>query len=160
MEKRKINKFNGEIIFLSYFSSGFFPKAPGTFASALTIPLIYWLGKLNLPLFFFIPFLVTTTIFTCFITDHVQKKYELHDPGWIVMDEVLGMLTTWLFYRGSGIKELLLIFILFRIFDIFKIWPATFFDKKVHHGSGTILDDIVSGIYAGASFLLINYYLL
>lgn len=156
MEVKKINKFEGEIAFLSFFWSGFFPYAPGTFASALTIPLLYFFGVFKAPFFFYIPILVIGTVLSCFITDYVQKKHELHDPSWIVIDEVLGMFTCWLFYLGNDPLWLFILFALFRFFDIVKIWPASYFDKKVTHGSGTILDDIVSGIFAGLVFLLIK----
>ena len=49
--------------------------------------------------------------------------------------------------------------LIFRVFDIFKIWPATYFDKKVTHGSGTILDDIISGVFAGIVILIGKYFL-
>ena len=159
MNTKKINKLDIEIIFLSFFWSGFVPFAPGTFASALTLPILYFLGSFNAPFILFIPFLIIATTFSCLIAEIVQKKYGLHDPGWIVMDEVLGMLTTWLFYRGNDLRMLFLIFVLFRIFDIFKVWPASYFDKKVTHGAGTIIDDIISGVFAGLVFLLISNYI-
>ena len=90
----------------------------------------------------------------------VQKQLELHDPQWIVVDEVLGMATAWLFIQEFTILHLSIIFGLFRFFDIIKFWPASYLDKQVDHGAGTILDDIVSGIYAGAAYLLIYYFFL
>jgi phosphatidylglycerophosphatase A len=84
-----------------------------------------------------------------------------HDPQWIVIDEVLGMTTAWLFIQNHNLLHLSILFALFRFFDIVKIWPASFFDKKIEHGAGTILDDIVSGIYAGMTysvmFRLLNF---
>lgn len=76
------------------------------------------------------------------------------------MDEVLGMWTAWIFTLGGdqSLISLVIIFALFRVFDIYKIWPASYFDKKVTHGAGTILDDIVSGIFAGVSYLAIHYF--
>jgi len=156
--KSSINKTNPSTIFLSYFGTGFSPKAPGTMGSLATIPLLYGLHKLNFSLYVWIPVLIIWTLFTCWLTERVQKKHGLHDPQWIVMDEVLGMMTTWLFITSHSWTHYLLQFVLFRAFDIFKIWPATFFDKKVKHGSGTILDDIISGIYAGLAYLLIAHY--
>jgi phosphatidylglycerophosphatase A len=89
------------------------------------------------------------------VAESVQKELKLHDPQWIVIDEVLGMTTAWLFIRTHNLLHLMIIFILFRFFDIVKIWPASYFDQKVHHGAGTILDDIVSGVYAGLIYLVI-----
>jgi phosphatidylglycerophosphatase A len=141
-----------EIMFLSFFGTGFLPKAPGTWGSLATIPFLYFLGRFNAPFFVYIPFLLIVTFISCYIAEMVQNQMKLHDPGWIVIDEVLGMLTTWLFIQEHNIYHLALIFVLFRGFDIFKIWPATYFDKKVTHGAGTILDDIISGIFAGVTY--------
>jgi phosphatidylglycerophosphatase A len=147
-----------EVLFLSAFGIGFIKYAPGTFGSLVVLPLLYLLGQFNPPFFIFVPFLLIFTFFSCYIAEITQKKYKLHDPGWIVIDEVIGMFVTWLFVRDNNLLHLLILFVLFRIFDIIKIWPASYFDKKVTHGAGTILDDVVSGIYAGIiGMLLIKY---
>ncbi len=147
-----------EVLFLSAFGIGFIKYAPGTFGSLVVLPLLYLLGQFKPPFFIFVPFLLIFTFISCYIAEITQKKYELHDPGWIVIDEVIGMFITWLFVRDNNLVHLLILFVLFRIFDIIKIWPASFFDKKVTHGAGTILDDVVSGIYAGfVGMLLIKY---
>ena len=147
-------------MFLSFFGLGFSPKAPGTVGTLGIVPVLFYLSQINVPKIFFIPFIIIVTCFSCYITDVVQKKMELHDPQWIVIDEVLGMMVTWLFSSKSGVVPFLIMFALFRFFDIVKIWPASYFDKKVHHGSGTIIDDIVSGIYAGITYYFIEKYLL
>lgn len=146
-----------EILFLSFFGAGFLPKAPGTWGSLAITPFLYLLGTFNPPFFLFIPFLVILTILSSYIADIVQKKYNLHDPQFIVIDEVIGMFVTWLFIPQHNLINLILCFILFRIFDIVKIWPASYFDKKVDHGAGTILDDVISGLYAGLTLVLLNY---
>jgi phosphatidylglycerophosphatase A len=146
--------------FLSFFGTGYAPKAPGTVGSLATIPLILLLDFLNFNLFFLILLISFTTLIACIIAENVQKQKGLHDPGWIVIDEVIGMLITWCFLFPSVEPiDLALIFIFFRVFDIFKIWPATFFDKRVKHGSGTILDDVISAFYAGFACLLCKYLL-
>jgi phosphatidylglycerophosphatase A len=158
MINKKINKLSPSIVFLSFFGSGFTPKAPGTAGSILSVPFLYVLAisKISPPIIWAI--LILLTIYSSYLAHLVQTKYEVHDPQWIVIDEVLGMITTWLFYPSASIVHLLIVLILFRFFDIVKIWPASYFDKKVNHGAGTILDDIISGIYAGVSyFLLIRY---
>ena len=144
-----------EILFLSFFGVGFLPQAPGTWGTLATLPFLYLLGLFNPPFFLFIPFLLILTAGSCFIAEHIQKKYELHDPQWIVIDEVLGMSVTWLFSLKYSLTHLIIQFVLFRFFDIVKVWPASYFDKKIEHGAGTILDDIVSGVYAGLVYLLI-----
>lgn len=147
-----------DILFLSFFGVGFLPKAPGTWGTLATLPFLYLIGKLNPPYFLFIPFIVIVTIISSFVADSVQKNFKLHDPQFIVIDEVLGMMVTWLFIQTHNLSHLILLAILFRVFDIKKIWPASYFDKEVHHGAGTILDDLVSGVYAGLVYLIINHY--
>lgn len=148
-----------EILFLSFFGVGFLPKAPGTFGTLATLPFLYVLGLFHPPFFFFIPFLLILTAGSSFIADKVQRELNLHDPQWIVIDEVIGMSITWLFTTSYSLQHLLLQFVLFRFFDIVKIWPASFFDSKVEHGAGTILDDVISGIYAGLVYLLITAFI-
>jgi phosphatidylglycerophosphatase A len=149
-----------DILFLSFFGVGFIPFAPGTFGSLAILPFLYILGKFNPPFFLFIPFIIISTIVSSFIAEIVQKQLKLHDPQWIVIDEVIGMSVAWLFIGEHTFTRLLILFVLFRFFDIVKIWPASYFDKKVTHGAGTILDDVVSGIYAGLVFLVIKIFLL
>jgi phosphatidylglycerophosphatase A len=147
-----------DVLFLSFFGVGYLPVAPGTWGTLATLPFLYTIGRFNPPFFLFIPFIVIVTIISSFVAESVQKNLELHDPQFIVIDEVLGMTVAWLFIQFHNLSHLILLFILFRFFDIIKFWPATYFDKKVHHGAGTILDDIVSGIYAGLVYLVINHY--
>ena len=86
---------------------------------------------------------------------------KTHDPQWIVMDEVIGMLVTWSFvFPSVNYNVLLPVLGLFRVFDIIKIWPASYFDKKIKHGFGTIVDDIISGLMAGSILWAINNYYL
>ncbi len=148
-----------DILFLSFFGVGYAPFAPGTFGTIAILPFLYFMGRFNPPYFLFIPFIIILTIISSFIAEIVQQKFKLHDPQWIVIDEVIGMSIAWLFIAQHTILHLFILFILFRFFDIIKIWPASFFDKKVTHGMGTILDDVVSGIYAGLIYLVINFFL-
>lgn len=78
------------------------------------------------------------------------------------MDEVIGMLVTWAFvFPSTDPLDIFLVFIIFRVFDIKKIWPATYFDKQVTHGFGTIFDDVISAIYAGlVVYCIKNFYLI
>ena len=111
------------------------------------------MGFFIVPFFIFIAFIFILTIISCFLAEAVQKKYKLHDPGWIVIDEVVGMSITWLFIQKHNLLHLFVLFALFRFFDIVKFWPASYFDKDVTHGAGTILDDVVSGFFAGIVYL-------
>lgn len=144
--------------FLSTFCVGYAPFAPGTFGSIATLPIILLLAWLGINLLGLLILILVLTITSCIATHYIQKKYGLHDPQWIVMDETIGMLITWAFSMGTDWKNLLIVLILFRFFDIIKFWPASYFDK-MEHGAGTILDDVVSGVMAGIILILGNYFL-
>ena len=141
--------------FLSWFFTGKFPKAPGTVGSLATLPLIYLIHALHFNIYHLILFITALYATAVTVTQKVQMQFELHDPQWIVIDEVIGMLVTWAFVPTVDFPNLFLVFSLFRLFDIIKFWPASYFDR-LHHGVGTITDDVVSGIYAGISCYLIQ----
>lgn len=143
------------VLFLSWFYTGKFPKAPGTIGSLATLPLIYLLHHLQFNTYSLIALIIFLFISAVYVTENVQKKFNLHDPQWIVIDEVIGMLITWSFVQTIDFPTLFLVFGTFRFFDIIKIWPASYFDR-LHHGAGTITDDVVSGLYAGIITVLIQ----
>ncbi len=83
-----------------------------------------------------------------------EKILDRPDAGPIVIDEILGMfITLTLAPNGSG--SWILGFALFRIFDIFKPFPVSWFDKKIHGGIGIMMDDVMAGLYALAALQLI-----
>lgn len=137
------------IIYLTWFGAGRAPKAPGTFGTLAALPFIYAWSLIGLSTWINLLVIAALTLLACLAADKIQKEQQLQDPQWIVIDEVLGMALTWAIALPSTVSGWTIAFILFRIFDIVKIWPANFFDKKVKNGAGTILDDIVSGVYAG-----------
>ncbi len=137
------------IIYLTWFGAGRAPKAPGTFGTLAALPFIYAWSLLGLPTWINILLITVLTVLACLAADKIQKEQQLQDPQWIVVDEVLGMALTWAIALPTTLAGWVLAFCLFRLFDIVKIWPASFFDKKIKNGAGTILDDTVSGIYAG-----------
>ncbi len=146
------------VLFLSWFYTGKFPKAPGTIGSLATLPLIFFLHYININIYSLLTLIVALYVAAVIVTEHVQKKYQLHDPQWIVIDEVIGMLITWSFVRTIDFPILFLVFSLFRFFDIVKIWPASYFDR-LHHGFGTITDDVISALYAGIITMLVQKFL-
>ena len=145
--------------FLSFFGTGYFPKAPGTMGSLATIPLILGFNYFNVSLINTLIFTAILFIIACFVADYIQKKENVQDPGWIVIDEVIGMLITWLFiFPKVDPINLFLVFVFFRFFDIVKIYPANWCDKNIKSGMGTIIDDVVSALYAGLLVWMINYF--
>jgi len=144
---KKLNIF--EKYSLSFLGLGLVPKAPGTFGSLGALPLFYLYVTLNISLPVQVLIIVLTTIVSSFIIQKVQDKTGAHDQGWIVVDEVLGMLVAWLFVTKTTVLSALLVFLFFRFFDIVKVWPANIADKRIHNGFGVIADDLVAGLHAG-----------
>lgn len=134
----------------TWFFSGKSPVAPGTVGSFCTLPFVYILYPLG---FWGI---LTGTLITFFIgipaIETVLKKTTSKDPGFVVIDEVAGQTATFLLATlicpELKLWHLLLGFALFRLFDIIKIWPASYFDSKVHSPFGVMMDDIIAGLYA------------
>lgn len=154
-----LRSFKPENFFLSFFGAGYAPFAPGTFGTLATMPIIIAIIKFQIPIYFLIPFYFTTFIFSTFLIDYVQKKQELEDPSWIVIDEVLGVLVAAPLIVEDTWWHYLLIFILFRIFDISKLPPINLIDKKLKNGFGVIFDDIVAGVYTAISYKIIIFVL-
>ncbi len=71
------------------------------------------------------------------------------DPGPIVLDEVVGMLIT-LALLPVGVSGAIAGFVLFRVFDVIKPFPAARFEK-LHGGLGVMADDAMAAIYANLS---------
>ena len=75
------------------------------------------------------------------------------DPGPIVLDEVVGMLIT-LAFIPVGVSAALIGFVLFRIFDVIKPFPARRLEA-LHGGLGVMADDAMAAIYANVSLRLV-----
>ena len=138
-----------EILFLSFFGVGFVKFAPGTMGTLASLPIFIIFSICTVPILLMAPLLLFATAAGCYLADNAQKKFECHDPSWIVIDEVLGMGFAWMFLPEFSPLNIAALFILFRLCDILKPFPANIFDQKVRHGVGVILDDVISGVYAG-----------
>lgn len=140
--------------YLSAGGIGYFPVASGTLGSLAAIPLIYLSNGLSF--YSLMAILILLTALATVSIGHLESKMNVHDPSWIVIDEVLGMFIAWVLVGRSDPISLVFIFIFFRFFDIFKFWPANFFDRQQSSFS-VIADDLVSGLYAaGASVIVLH----
>jgi len=147
-------KINFNTIFVSVFGIGFIPIASGTFGSLAGLLIGYILYLINFNLFFIIiPLLF---IFGVIASNTYQKQTGEKDSSVIVIDEVVGQLIAMIFVVDN-LTLVLCSFIIFRIFDIFKPWPASYADKKMDGGLGVMLDDVFAGIYAAIVIYLIGY---
>ena len=127
------------------FYSGYLPKAPGTWGSL--VGLLLFLLLQNLSLHFYIAFVAGLFIVGSFAAGETEKILDTRDPGIVVIDEIVGMLIALTAIPLTPLN-LLLGFILFRIFDIVKPFPIRLIDQRFHGGLGIMLDDVVAGIYA------------
>ena len=87
-----------------------------------------------------------------------KGKTKTHDQNQIVIDETLGMLITCLPLTFLAITHLywalFIAFVLFRVFDIVKVWPTRIFDR-MRNPLGVMLDDAMAGVYAAIVLTLI-----
>ncbi|MBL7665547.1 MAG: phosphatidylglycerophosphatase A [Bacteriovoracaceae bacterium] len=135
-------------LFLSFFGVGCAPIAPGTFGSAAGILVLFYIAKFDVSLLVLCLLNLTVTIAAIFAVDYYQQQTKNFDPGWIVIDEVVGIIWAWCFVPEASLVNFILVFLLFRIFDIFKPWPVSYFDH-LKSGFGVVMDDVVSGLLAG-----------
>lgn len=136
---------------LSWFGCGYAPKAPGTIGSLGALPL-----GLLLALIGGWPLLLISAALL-FAVGWRAADAELpgddSDPGWIVVDEVVGMWIT-LAAIPLGVFWIAAAFGLFRLFDIVKPWPVSVADRNVGGGLGVMLDDVLAGVYAAGILLI------
>ena len=93
-----------------------------------------------------------------YVSNAWEKHVGTQDDGRIVIDEFAGMWIAMLPLTLPGFftpTNLLLSFILFRLFDIWKPWPIGLLDKNVKGGLGVMIDDVVAGIFAAVGLLLL-----
>jgi len=131
---------------------GRIPAAPGTWGSLAA--LIPWLFIRNLSLPIYVMILAGLFIVGFFVAGSAEKILNSPDSGCIVIDEILGIFIT-LTAAPNHPGAWLLGFFLFRVFDILKPFPVSWFDQHIHGGLGIMLDDVMAGLYSLASLHLI-----
>ena len=129
---------------------GYAPFASGTFgtlAGVALYPVFDALRASSVPLYLVsVAALIAAAIV---IAGEAEGLFGEKDSGKITIDEVAGYVTATLFVRPS-LAAIVASFVLFRLFDVWKLWPASYFDERVSGGAGVVLDDVVSGLYANA----------
>ena len=149
-------------IFNTLFGIGYSPVAPGTVGSIFSIVILYFLIK-----FVSYSFLVIIFLIIFFTSLKLIEKYsnllKSHDSSTIVIDEFLGIFLIILFYDylkfTNDFTMFLLILILFRFFDILKIFPINWVDKNIKNSFGVVLDDLLAGVYSIIVLYSINVFI-
>ena len=157
-----INKIN--FLFVTLFGVGKIKKIPGSFASLVTTLFLFFLFHIlnvspNIVLFaIVIVFLISLYAVNVFIKDLTNK-----DPKEIVIDEFIGQSIPICLYEvvhnmpketDQILKYYFIMFILFRIFDITKPFPVSYYEKNFQNSFGVIMDDVCAGLYVVAILVL------
>ena len=151
-------------LFVSIFFVGYIKFAPGTWGSLVALLILFPIVKFTplsfggLIIIFIILFFISNLCINYF-SNFTNSKDSKH----IVIDELLGIFSILIFYDLIFIYNdfitLVLIFFIFRLFDIIKIFPANYIDKNLKNGYGVIMDDIVAGIYTILTLMILNVFI-
>jgi phosphatidylglycerophosphatase A len=130
--------------------AGFFPVAPGTAGAAVgaaLVALLWWKGPPPADQeLLLIAAIVAVYFLGVWAATEAEKHFGRTDPGAVVIDEVAGQFATLLCAPHHNWKWLLAGFLLFRIFDVIKPFPA----RRAEHlpgGWGIMTDDVIAGFY-------------
>lgn len=145
----------------TFFYVGLLPKIPGTWGSLTALPFAVILHNIG-----GFPALLIATLIVFFVgwwaTIRETAGRENHDPGEIVIDEVVGQWITLLPASFMFAKHdlplmwpaLVAGFIFFRLFDITKPWPVSWADRK-ETAFGVMFDDVLAGILAAIATIML-----
>ena len=148
---------NINFLFVTLFGIGKIKKIPGSFASLATTLFLFFLFHIfnvapnTVLIFLIIIFFISLYAVNIFIKNLVNK-----DPKEVVIDEFIGQSIPICLYEiaHEGAKETqqvltsyFIMFILFRIFDIVKPYPVSYYDKNFKNSLGIIMDDVCAGLY-------------
>jgi len=142
------------LYFLAFgLGSGAMPFAPGTFGTLMAIP--FYLALRSLPLTAYIIFVIAFFALSAYLCDRLSREIHVHDHPGMCIDEFAGFFVT-MINAPHGVGWIILGFILFRIFDIWKPWPIGLIDEKVTGGVGMVLDDVVAGLFSCAIIQILS----
>ena len=150
-----INKIN--FLFVTLFGIGKIKKIPGSLASlATTLFLFFLFHILNVsPNIVFISVIIIFFI-SLYAVNIFIKDLENKDPKEVVIDEFIGQSIPLCLYEVAHnvpketseiLKFYFIMFILFRIFDITKPFPVSYYEKNFKNSIGVIMDDVCAGLY-------------
>ena len=156
MEKMKAPIFKNPFTFIATgFGIGALPFAPGTWGSLEGV-LLYLLFS-SLSLCWYLILTVAVILLGVVCCHFTVKAWNQEDPQQLVIDEIAGFLVT-MIAVPARVQWIVLGFILFRFFDIWKPWPISWLEKKIPGGLGVMIDDIAAGMIAFAILQLVIYF--
>jgi len=136
------------VIVAAWGPCGYSPIAPGTVGTLGAVPLFWLIRDLPLPLY------LVTLLGLFAVAVHAAARagayWQVADASPIVIDEVVGYLVAGALVPWSWPAAAAL-FVLFRLMDVVKPWPASAFDR-LKNGLGVVMDDVVAGAYAYLAF--------
>ena len=157
-----MNKIN--FLFVTLFGIGKFKKIPGSYASLITTIFLFFLFHiLNFSPKVFLIGIIFIFLISLYAVNTFIKNLDNKDPKEIVIDEFIGQSIPICLYEiaHEGTKETTLVltfyfvmFILFRIFDIAKPFPVSYYDKNFKNSFGVVMDDVCAGLYVVAVLVL------
>ena len=147
-------------LFVTMFGIGKLPRIPGSYASLVTVILLYILFHIfSVPADVFLFFLIAIFIVSLFSVNLFIKDLTNKDPKEVVIDEFIGQSIPICLYEIAHSEPVnaskvltfyFIMFILFRIFDIAKPYPVSYYDKNFKNSFGVIMDDVCAGLYVVA----------
>ena len=157
-----LNKIN--FLFVTLFGIGKIKKIPGSIASLVTTLFLFFLFHfLNVSPNIILISVIIIFLISIYAVNIFIKDLDNKDPKEIVIDEFIGQSIPICLYEiaHEGSKETNLVltfyfimFVLFRIFDIVKPYPVSYYDKNFKNSFGVIMDDVCAGMYVVAVFVL------
>ena len=157
-----LNKIN--FLFVTLFGIGKIKKIPGSIASLVTTLFLFFLFHfLNVSPNIILISVIIIFLISIYAVNIFIKDLDNKDPKEIVIDEFIGQSIPICLYEitHERSKETNLVltfyfimFVLFRIFDIVKPYPVSYYDKNFKNSFGVIMDDVCAGLYVVAVFVL------
>jgi len=150
-----INKIN--FLFVTLFGIGKIKKIPGSLASlATTLFLFFLFHILNVSPNIVLISVIIIFFISLYAVNIFIKNLENKDPKEVVIDEFIGQSIPLCLYEVAHnvpketseiLKFYFIMFILFRIFDITKPFPVSYYEKNFKNSIGVIMDDVCAGLY-------------
>lgn len=150
-----LNFKNPWILIATWFGSGVFLPASGTWGTLATLPFVIpiWMfaGKLWVAVFLVAVFLLGMKASQVF-----EDETDSHDSGLIVVDEVIGYTIALLVIPFDAVW-IAVAFVLFRAFDTLKPWPISWIDVHTTGAWGVIADDLAAGVLTALVLIGLQY---